>query len=230
MNELLGRNRIALLLVEDDTGLREQLCALLSPYYEVSAVSTSEQALPLALQQPFGLILLDIRLPGIDGLQLLQLLRCERQTPVIIVSACGAESDRISGFLHGADDYLAKPFSSTELLLRIEAVLRRCQLQQSPEPAELAWQGLVWNAQQASYAAAELPLTPVEHKLLGHLLRAQGQILSKRLLYPLILHRTFTEHDRSLDMHVSRLRKKLAAVRFAGGQLQTVHGKGYVLC
>lgn len=230
MNELLQRSRVALLLIEDDASLRSQLSTLLSPSYDVCAVASAEQALPLALQHSFGLILLDIRLPGIDGLQLLQLLRCERQTPVIIVSAFGAESDRISGFLHGADDYLAKPFSSAELLLRIEAVLRRSLLQQSPDPAELVWQGLVWNTQQARYGDSVLPFTPVEHKLLGHLIRAQGQILSKRLLYPLLLNRTCTEHDRSLDMHVSRLRKKLAAVGFVSGQLQTVHGKGYLLC
>lgn len=219
-----------LLLVEDDPQIRIQLQELLSERYQLDVASTAEQALQLALQHSYALLLLDIRLPDMDGLQLLKVLRPARQLPVIIVSACGAESDRISGFLHGADDYLAKPFSGTELLLRIEAVLRRCQLQPLNQADQLHWQGLRWDEQHSWFQHEMLPLTPLEHKLLGHLLRANGSVLPKRVLYPLVFNRPCTEHDRSLDMHISRLRKKLTAAGFTAGQLQTVHGKGYLLC
>lgn len=97
------------------------------------ACQDGEQGLRLALSQPFALIILDIRLPGLNGLQLWQLLRRKRQTPVIIVSACGAESDRVTGFQHGADDYLAKPFNTADLQLRMETVLRRSQWRQQSE-------------------------------------------------------------------------------------------------
>ncbi|MDZ7867959.1 MAG: response regulator transcription factor [Rheinheimera sp.] len=219
-----------LLLIEDDPSLCAQLQQMLQTDYQVVACQDGEQGLLLALSQPFALIILDIRLPGLNGLQLLQLLRRERQTPVIVVSACGAESDRITGFLNGADDYLAKPFNTAELRLRIEAVLRRSQWPQPESTDALNWQGLHWLPQQTLLAGQALPLTPVEHKLLGLLLQSVSQILSKRLLYPLLLNRPCTEHDRSLDMHVSRLRKKLSAAGFSAGQLQTVHGKGYRLC
>lgn len=219
-----------ILLVEDDPQISEQLQQLLCPAYQISMAGNALQALELLASQPVALVVLDIRLPDMDGLQLLQLLRRERQLPVIIVSACGAESDRISGFLHGADDYLAKPFSGTELLLRIDAVLRRCQLQPLPQADTLQWHGLRWEAAHSWYQHALLPLTPLEHKLLGHLLRASGTVLPKRVLYPLVFNRPCTEHDRSLDMHISRLRKKLTAAGFTAGQLQTVHGKGYLLC
>ena len=129
----------SLLLIEDDTELAQQLCALLSHHgFEVTLASDGEQGAELALEKHFALILLDIRLPSLNGLSVLQLLRQRRSTPVIILSAWGAEQDRITGLRHGADDYLAKPFSPRELVARIKAILRRVELiQQQQQPQQL---------------------------------------------------------------------------------------------
>lgn len=219
-----------LLLVEDDAEMRQQLQLLLQNHgYQIDSAAEGETGTSMALTGRYDLILLDIRLPGLDGLNVLQLVRQRANTPVIILSACGAEADRIQGFTHGADDYLAKPYSFAELLLRIEAVLRRSQ----PQPAvwQLHYQELTLDRreQRASCYEQPVPLTPVEFRLLWALVQQPQQVLSKRVLYPLVLDRNFTEHDRSLDMHVSRLRKKLSSCGFNNERLVTLHGKGFRL-
>lgn len=221
----------SLLLIEDDTELAQQLSALLSHHgFEVTLASDGEQGAELALEKHFALILLDIRLPSLNGLSVLQLLRQRRSTPVIILSAWGAEQDRITGLRHGADDYLAKPFNWTELMLRIEAVLRRSQ----PEALggqQLNYQQLHLNIsnQQLDVGTQQVELTPVEARLLWQLMAQPQQLLSKRLLYPLVLERSLTDYDRSLDMHWSRLKRKLVQAGFPAERLITVHGKGYRL-
>lgn len=220
----------SLLLIEDDAELRQQLQLLLERHgYALDIAADGEQGATLALSGSYDLILLDIRLPLLDGFSLLQLVRQRASTPVIVVSACGAEADRIQGFTHGADDYLAKPYSFAELLLRIEAVLRRSQGQQKERLLHYQQLTLDRQVQDARYAEQPLALTPVEFRLLWALVQQAQQVLSKRVLYPLVLDRTFTEHDRSLDMHLSRLRKKLAGGGFDTERLTTVHGKGFRL-
>lgn len=222
---------VPLLLIEDDTELAQQLCALLTHHgFEVSQASDGEQGAELALEKHFGLILLDVRLPSLDGLSVLQLLRQRRSTPVIILSAWGAEQDRITGLRHGADDYLAKPFNWTELMLRIEAVLRRSQ-PEAPGEQQLNYQQLQLNisSQQLWVGEQQVELTPVEARLLWQLMAQPQQLLSKRLLYPLVLERSLTDYDRSLDMHWSRLKRKLVQAGFPSERLITVHGKGYRL-
>lgn len=222
---------VPLLLIEDDTELAQQLCALLTHHgFEVTQASDGEQGAELALEKHFGLILLDVRLPSLDGLSVLQLLRQRRSTPVIILSAWGAEQDRITGLRHGADDYLAKPFNWTELMLRIEAVLRRSQ-PEAPGEQQLNYQQLQLNisSQQLWVGEQQVELTPVEARLLWQLMAQPQQLLSKRLLYPLVLERSLTDYDRSLDMHWSRLKRKLVQAGFPSERLITVHGKGYRL-
>lgn len=222
---------VPLLLIEDDTELAQQLCALLTHHgFEVTQASDGEQGAELALEKHFGLILLDVRLPSLDGLSVLQLLRQRRSTPVIILSAWGAEQDRITGLRHGADDYLAKPFNWTELMLRIEAVLRRSQ-PEAPGEQQLNYQQLQLNisSQQLWVGEQQVELTPVEARLLWQLMAQPQQLLSKRLLYPLVLERSLTDYDRSLDMHWSRLKRKLVLAGFPSERLITVHGKGYRL-
>jgi two-component system response regulator PfeR len=221
----------SLLLIEDDTELAQQLSALLTHHgFEVTLASDGEQGAELALEKHFALILLDIRLPSLNGLSVLQLLRQRRTTPVIILSAWGAEQDRINGLRHGADDYLAKPFNWTELMLRIEAVLRRSQ-PEAPGEQQLNYQQLQLNisSQQLWIGEQQVELTPVEARLLWQLMAQPQQLLSKRLLYPLVLERSLTDYDRSLDMHWSRLKRKLVQAGFPSERLITVHGKGYRL-
>lgn len=219
-----------LLLIEDDATLRQQVSSLLIHHgYAVACTAEGEQGVAMALTGNYALILLDIRLPGINGLEVLQLLRQRTTTPVMILSACGAEADRIQGFTHGADDYLPKPYSFAELLLRIEAILRRSQPQTTA--LSLCYTELSLDKRQQTAWCHEHPviLTPVEFRLLWALVQQPQQLLSKRVLYPLVLDRNFTEHDRSLDMHISRLRKKLSQVGFNSERLVTLHGKGFRL-
>lgn len=206
--------RARVLIVEDDPELNSQLGVLLP-----------------ALNQRFDLILLDVLLPRMDGFSVLKQLRRTCQTPVMILSACGAEEERIQGFSGGADDYVAKPFSFTELLLRMEAVLRRSMGWQPPtaDACELRLDGLILDRrrQTVHFAGTPVELTPVQFRLLWMLALHAGQPVSKPCLYQLVLERDFSCHDRSLDMHVSRVRRKLTAAGMAAGRLQTLHGKGY---
>lgn len=222
-----------ILIIEDDVSLNTQLAELLQARgYDVSQCHDGEQGLLTALGASFDLLLLDVLLPGRNGLSLLKLLRQHQQTPVIMLTACGAEEERIQGFSQGADDYLAKPFSFTELALRIEALLRRAMGKMTPpaDPLEMHHQGLCLNRQrqQASFRQQPFTLTPIQFKLLWTLVQNRGEVLSKPLLYQQVLEREFSRYDRSLDMHLSRVRRKLAEAGMASDHLQTVHGTGYL--
>jgi two-component system response regulator PfeR len=169
-------------------------------------------------------------LPILDGLTLLKMLRKTTQVPVIMVTAKGAEQERIEGFSQGADDYVAKPFNTTELILRIEALLRRSVPNAAVENIKtLEADNLFLDAKSFSVTVSEqaLDFTPIEFKLLWELFIHRGQVLSKAYLYQQVLNRSLGEYDRSLDMHLSRVRKKLNAVNGPGERLQTSHGKGY---
>lgn len=222
-----------ILLVEDDPTLNTQLAAILRTRgYCVDQCYDGEEGLALGLSQQHQLILLDVMLPGRDGFSLLGMLRRSCQIPVIMLTAKGAEEERIRGFSQGVDDYLAKPFSIAELLLRIEAILRRCYADRRPEADPLLGiDGLAINRveQSASVYQQVLDLTPIQFELLWTLMQHKGEVLSKAFLYQAVLRRAYGEHDRSIDMHLSRLRRKLLDAGWPGERLRTVHGKGYCL-
>lgn len=222
-----------ILVIEDDRELSEQLTELLSSKgYKVEQCFDGEQGLISAASNRFELIVLDIMLPKRDGISLLTMLRKSSQTPVIMVTAKGAEQERIIGFTQGADDYVSKPFNPTELLLRIEALLRRSKvMQQENSYSELNLENLKLNysTQQANVDGRAIDFTPIQFKLLWELLLHKGETLSKAYLYQQVLNRNIGAYDRSLDMHLSRLRKKLNEANGPGERLQTSHGKGYCL-
>lgn len=222
-----------ILVIEDDKELNLQLTELLTNKgFVVESCFDGEQGLIAAASQSFQLIVLDIMLPKRDGISLLTMLRKTSQTPVIMVTAKGAEQERIIGFTQGADDYVSKPFNPTELLLRIDALLRRTQVQTyTASQTELNVENLVlrYSNQQAEVDGHQIEFTPIQFKLLWELLLHQGETLSKAYLYQQVLNRNIGAYDRSLDMHLSRLRKKLNAVNGPGERLQTNHGKGYCL-
>ncbi|MHC6224911.1 response regulator transcription factor [Pseudomonas sp. X10] len=178
----------------------------------------------------FDLVLLDILLPGRDGLQLLSELRRRHKVPVILMSALGAEQDRIVGFSQGADDYLPKPFSLAEMDVRIDAVLRRVAYERAAAASGEGEATPTRNAgrQDMRLGAVVVSFTPVEHRLMALLLAHPDEVLSKPFLYQRVLHRPYSQQDRVLDMHVSHVRRKLAAAGY-GGRLETVWGKGYRL-
>lgn len=222
-----------ILLIEDDQTVSDSLAdALRTRGYQVRQCFDGRDGLLTAINQSFHLILLDKLLPSLDGLDVLQRLRKYRETPVIMLTACGAEQDRIDGFSGGADDYLAKPFNMTELQLRIKALLRRSMrysndMQTSDNHLSDGGLELDPRQQQACYNNVQINLTPIEYTLLELLLRHRDEVLSKPYLYQMVLKKPFSRYDRSLDMHVSNLRAKLVKVVPEQKLIKTVHGKGY---
>lgn len=221
----------SLLLVEDDSRLRLDLERhFCQRGFAVTTCANGDQGLVAVHQNDFDLVLLDIMLPGIDGLSLLDTLRSARTTPVMLMSALGAEQDRITGFTRGADDYLPKPFSLAELDARIDALLRRVNLDRAhvapPVQGSLQFDD---ELQDVSRNGEHAGLTHSEYRLLATLNAHAGEALSKSFLYQSVLHRAYTRLDRGLDVHVCNLRRKLAAIGAQQVQIQAVRGQGYIL-
>jgi len=220
-----------LLLVEDDARLRNDLDLHFQKRgFAVTACQSGNQGLAAVRTSRFDLVLLDIMLPGMDGLSLLEALRGVDDTPVMLMSALGAEQDRITGFTRGADDYLPKPFSLAELDARANALLRR--MARLPAPQTLGEDAGVQfddGLQDVLHANQQAGLTSSEYRLLMTLRERPGEALSKPFLYQQVLHRIYTRLDRGLDVHVCNLRRKLAAIGVQHLQIQAVRGQGYIL-
>lgn len=222
-----------ILIIEDDRTLAAQLGELLRGQgYATSTSHLGEAGLDIALNERPDLLLLDVMLPDVNGFSVLRRLREQQQTPVIMLTACGAEEERIRGLRHGADDYLPKPFNITELQLRIDAVLRRSRAHDAPRAAqpqtlEVDELHLDRHAQQALVGDCDLALTPLQFRLLWLLVMHRGESLSKPYLYRMVLEREYSQYDRSLDMHVSRIRRRLADAGLGADRLLTAHGRGY---
>lgn len=221
-----------LLVIEDDAVLSAHLHDFLSERrYQVTVCVDGAQGLTAAASGNFDLVLLDILLPGLNGLELLSQLRHRSPVPVIVVSALGDEQARIQGLISGADDYLPKPFSMAELAVRIEAVLRRVSMERHRAVLPDSVGGLVLQEadETACYRQCDLGLTTTEFRLLQVLLEHRDQVLSKPFLYQAVLYRGCGRHDRSLDLHVSHLRRKLRDAGVPESTVRTVWGQGYTL-
>ena len=224
--------RRRLLLVEDDTTLRQALAFNLSREgYEVEAAGDGENALEAARSGRLDLILLDVMLPGMSGIEVLRVLRREGvTTPVIILSAKGEEIDRVVGLKVGADDYVAKPFSRPELLARVEAVLRRQRREPgSAEQREEIRFGRVRidvTRREVTVDEAPIHLTTKEFDLLAHMAGSPGRIFTRDQLLARIWGYDYMGDGRTVDVHVSWLRGKL---RGSSGHnhFRTVRGVGY---
>lgn len=222
----------SILVIEDDRALNGQIAQLLgSRGYRTHQCFEGESGLLSAVSHRFDLILLDVLLPHLNGFEILNRLRKTHQTPVMMLTACGAEEERIMGYSRGADDYVPKPFSFTELMLRIEALLRRSRgshdTRSAPDTIELGKLRLNRVSLDVVYDETGIILTQIQFRLLWVLALHQGEALSKPYLYQVVLEKEFSRYDRSLDMHLSRVRRKLVAAGMALDRLQTVHGKGY---
>ena len=224
--------RRRLLIVEDDPTLRQALTFNLTREgYEVTSAADGEAALEAARSDRLDLVLLDVMLPGMSGVEVLRVLRREGiTTPVIILSAKGDEIDRVVGLKVGADDYIAKPFSRPELLARIEAVLRR-QRRETDEPERR--EELTFGAVRIDVARREVTvdgapthLTTKEFDLLAHMAGSPGRIFTRDQLLARIWGYDYVGDGRTVDVHVSWLRGKL---RGRGGHdhFRTVRGVGY---
>jgi two-component system response regulator PfeR len=201
--------------------------------FQVTWCQNGQEGLDMAREQAFDVVLMDILLPGMDGLAVLTQLRRSHSTPVLLMSALGAEADRISGFRLGADDYLPKPFSMVELRVRIEAILRRVALDRRPTPVAMVAEvdSLRFDDERFDVFYGQQPagLTRTEYRLLETLSRSVDEVLSKAFLYQQVLQRGYAAHDRSLDMHISQIRRKLKAIGYTEREVRTVWGKGYIL-
>ena len=225
----------SILTIEDDPVLGAYVHEHLGRCgFQVTWCQNGQQGLQMARDQAFDVVLMDILLPGLDGLSILTHLRQSHAIPVILMSALGAEADRVSGFRLGADDYLPKPFSMIELRVRIEAILRRVALDRRPStpsaPRDDA-RSLRFDDELCDifYQDHWAGLTRSEYRLLETLHRNAEEVLSKAFLYQHVLQRGYAPHDRSLDMHISQIRRKLKAIGYSEREVRTVWGKGYVL-
>lgn len=223
---------INLLLIEDD----HRLAQLTSDYLQrngcvVTVVHDGEQGLREAQRHPYDLLLLDIMLPGRSGLEVCRALRASTDLPIILLTARGEEADRVLGLELGADDYLVKPFSPRELLARMQALLRRVRGQAGPASKVLRVGNLVIDpgARRVLMENQEVHLTSYEFTLLRVLAERPGRVLSRERLMELALGNAEDSFDRSIDVHVSRLRQKLGDDPKRPRWIKTVRGAGYLL-
>jgi DNA-binding response OmpR family regulator len=233
MNRPAG-NLIRLLIIDDDVKLCRLLGSYLSPLgYEVVAAHSGPEGLERALHDQFAAVILDVMLPGMNGVDVLRELRKSSQVPVLMLTAMGEEPDRIVGLEMGADDYLPKTFSTRELLARLRAVLRRsaatAERTESPRNAPIRV-GELWldpDARTAAVGDRPLTLTPVEYGLLLALARSAGRVLTREQLLQEAADRDIEAFDRAIDVHISSLRRKLGDDPRSPRFIETVRSAGY---
>jgi DNA-binding response OmpR family regulator len=228
--------RLRILMVDDD----RKLCALLADYleplgYEVVAAHTGPEGIEQAAAEKWHAIILDVMLPGQDGFEVLKAIRKTSTVPVLMLTGRGEETDRIVGLEVGADDYLPKTFSMRELLARLRAVTRRAAQATARPAPELEPDIMVGplcispSTRVASLDGRPLALTPVEFDILAALARAKGRVKTRERLLEEIRDRAWEVFDRSIDMHISALRKKLGDDPKQPRFIRTLRSAGYLL-
>lgn len=223
-----------ILLIDDDQELSQLVIDYLTlDGFVLELASDGVTGLAKAQTGQYQLILLDVMLPGMDGLSLLRQLRQSSYCPVLMLTARGDDIDRIVGLELGADDYLAKPFNPRELSARVKAILRRVELiqhsqsEQQQSLLELNHVQLNRQNRQVHCRGQLLTFTATEFQLLEYLMRHAGQVITKENLSKAVLGRTLQQYDRSLDVHISNIRKKLAGCD-PQEKIQTLRGSGYL--
>lgn len=224
-----------LLVVDDD----RKLCGLIREYldplgYRVSMRHTGPEGLQAALEGSYEAVILDVMMPGMDGLEVLRELRKKSTVPVLMLTAMGEESDRIAGLEMGADDYLPKTFSTRELLARLRAVMRRSRREEvksneSLDEFSIGDLRLEEGSHLATKGGEVLDLTALEFAILGSLMRAGGRVKSREELIEEVSKRKFDVFDRSIDVHISALRRKLGDDAKDPKYIRTIRAVGYQL-
>jgi DNA-binding response OmpR family regulator len=221
-----------ILVVEDDDALRQGLMdVLVFNGYEVRGVADGDQALPALLAAPCDLVLLDVMLPGLDGISVCREIRRRRPSQaVVMITAKGAEDDIVAGFKAGADDYIPKPFSLRELMVRVEAVLRRAGKNAGEQPVALGDIRFDGNRLVAECRGRTVEITRREMDIVAYLHRQPGRIVSrKELLTEVWQYADAGIETRTVDIHMLKLRKKIAALAGDEPFITTVRGEGYRL-
>lgn len=230
---MTSRKMDCILVVDDDI----ELCGLVQEYltsegFTSQAVHDGELGLQSGLSGEYALVVLDVMLPGINGFEVLRRLRSVSKIPVLLLTARGEDVDRIVGLEIGADDYLPKPFNPRELVARIRAILRRAKPSKAsdaaPETLTVGDVELDPATRNVFRAGAPVELTSVEFNLLEVLLREAGRVVTRERLVNAVLSRKFMPFDRSIDMHVSKVRRKLGDSDESGDHIKTIRGVGYM--
>jgi two-component system, OmpR family, response regulator CpxR len=227
-----------ILVIDDDV----ELCSLVEEYlepegFQIEAVHDGTRGLDRALNGDHLLVVLDVMLPGMNGFDVLRRIRNTSRIPVLLLTARGEDVDRIVGLEIGADDYLPKPFNPRELVARIRAILRRTQAgekggervdDQIPDVVQVGDIELDPATRIVRQNGKPIELTSVEFNLLHVLLREAGRVVTREHLVDAVLSRKFSPFDRSIDMHVSKVRKKLGDSDNGSDHIKTVRGVGYI--
>jgi len=219
---------VRILVIDDDT----ELCGLMSELlsregYTVECQHDGTRGLARALSGQDDLLVLDVMLPGIDGFEILKRVRTQSRIPIIMLTARGEDEDRIVGLELGADDYMSKPFNARELVARIRAILRRVETKSTGGRIELNGIALDPGSRSVLKDGQPVQTTTLEFDILESLMRSAGSVVSRDALMEKMYNRKATPFDRSIDMHVSHLRKKLEGDRTL---IKTVRGTGYQFC
>jgi DNA-binding response OmpR family regulator len=227
--------RTRILVIDDDKKLARLIADYLTPMgYEVTTVHTGPEGVEKATSATWNAVILDVMLPGMDGFEVLKHIRKTSDVPVLMLTARGDEADRIVGLEIGADDYLPKTFSTRELLARLRAVTRRASNAVRKGDDELEAEIVVGklrvdpNTRTAIFDDKPLTLTPVEYDLLASLARARGRVKSRESLLEECRDRNYDVFDRSIDVHISALRKKLGDDPKEPRFIKTVRSAGYM--
>ena len=225
-----------MLIIDDDSELCELLEAYLTPEgFDVTSRHDGEKGMQQALSGEHDIVILDIMLPGINGFEILSHIRKHSAVPVIMLTARGDEVDRIVGLEMGADDYLPKPFNPRELVARVRAVLRRVNRQketnrQEKKPPSIEIGDILLDraTRRALKGGVPMALTSVEFDLLGMLMEQAGRVVMKEVLVKSVLDRDYSPFDRSIDVHISNLRKKIGHGPGTRERIKTIRGTGYL--
>jgi len=221
-----------LLIIDDDKKLCDLLVEFLgSEGFACQVENEGTSGEKRILEEDFALVILDIMLPGKSGLEILQSIRRNTDVPVLMLTARGEENDRIEGLELGSDDYLAKPFNPRELLARIRAILRRFNNDPPPEKAVLEAGGIKLDpfSRSVYIDGNSLKITSLEFDFLEALMKRAGETVPRELLSREVLEREFSPLDRSIDVHIAQLRKKLGPMPNGEPRIKTVRGVGYIL-
>jgi len=228
---------VQILVAEDQADIRDLLVLnLRGAGYEVTAVPDGTAALASQVERPSDLLILDLMMPGLDGLEVCKALRARgRSTPILMLTAKSTELDRVLGLELGADDYLTKPFSLAELLARVKALLRRAELLRSAHEQQSAADGVIRNGEleilptkrQVCYRGAEIEFTALEFDLLLHFATHPGHVFSRGQLLNAVWGYTHDGYEHTVTTHINRLRGKLEADPMRPELILTVRGAGY---
>ncbi|MBT2662436.1 response regulator transcription factor [Bacillus sp. ISL-45] len=218
-----------ILIVDDEAQMRKLVkLYLLQEGYQVEEVEDGQEAIDMLRKDDYGLMILDVMMPMMDGWETIQHVRKMSDLPIIMLTAKGTVQDKVTGLSTGADDYLVKPFDEAELLVRVKALLRRTGHSNSAENI-LKYQGMVIDliAREAMYEGMRINLTQTEFDILAALIEHRGKVLSREQLVDMIWGIEFMGEDRTVDSHIKNLREKLQKAGVDKSIVKTVWGIGY---